>query len=340
MRDPIRELEQYADRWRAEQQQPAVDWRQVTSRPGRSLRWLPMVAGVTIVALAVAGSIVGLSLRHDGQPAHPAGSAVDTAHMTELVFSSPQPLSPADRDSVLRVMHKRLHMLGVDGSVKGSGQHFLLTVPTADKDLAESLGRRGGLQMRQVLAEVADPPSRRTFVYFPLGSATDLANAEKLFAERHCGDQPSPPDDIDQATAANRYLVMCSQNAATKYLFAPAAIDSTDVASATPQAGQADSKWLMDVTFTADGATAWHQITVRAAGQPAPPNCEPPRGCNSIGMLIDGRLISVPSIMEGITAPTVQIGPFGSGDEVRGLAAAISEPLPVPLLLSSARIAQ
>lgn len=337
MNDQIRDLEEYASRWRAEQPPTVVDWSQVTSRTHRAPHWLPVVASLAVVALAVTGTMIGVSLTRSSRPAEPAGSTLGVDHTTELIMTAVQPLSQADRDSAVRVMRNRLHVLGVEGSVASSGQHFFLSVPTTEKDLAASVSRRGELQLRPVLAEVADAPSKPAFVYFPLGTAGDLATAEQLFADRHCGDQPSRPDNIESATEPNSYLVMCSQNAATKYLLAPSAIDSTDVASATPHAGQNGSDWLMDVTFTDDGATAWQQLTAQAARRPRPPDCQPPSGCNGIGMLIDGRLISVPSIGEGVSGRTVQISPLGSRDEARGLAAAITTPLPVQIELSSER---
>jgi preprotein translocase subunit SecD len=110
---------------------------------------------------------------------------------------------------------------------------------------------------------------------------------------------------------------VCDAATSTGYLVEPAALAATDVAEVTQgPAGQPGStNWAVRVTFTALGAAAFEKLTseVYVAKPPA----------NKVALLVDGKLVSAPSVREPITGGSVTF-PVGGGEaDAKAMAAAI-----------------
>jgi preprotein translocase subunit SecD len=142
---------------------------------------------------------------------------------------------------------------------------------------------------------------------------------------------------------AGRYLVRCSTDGNTKYLLAPSSIGNADIASADSEQDSVAGSWLVSVAFKPAGSEAWRQLTAHAVQQPRPQQCQPPGGCNSIGVVVDGEIIATPSVVSGpggITGGATEFTGLASENEARVLAAEISAPpLPAPMAASTGSVA-
>jgi len=343
MNDPVRELEEYAARWRADQPLPAVDWEQVTAPTGRRRKsWLVLAGTAVTSVLVVAAAVVGISQRHGAAPASPAGSALLNGSTTVVTLTAPRPLSAADRQAISSVLRDRLTLLGVTGSITVDDRHVSVSLPSADKDAAAAIGAQGDLQVRQVLAAAdgAPPPNASQPANQVIARATDLEAAQRAFAGARCpGAQAAPPTDRSGAVPRDGYLVVCDQYGATKYLLGPTAVGNTEIAGAAPNRSPTRGQWLISLTLTHGGGTAWQQLSREAADQPQPPHCEPPNGCDAIAVLVNGQLLGAPADIaeHTTTSGTITMGPVHTRELARTLAVDVSKPLPLELQLSSIR---
>lgn len=311
----------------AEQDAAPVDmWTPVRRRLTRRRRTRFVVAGAGVAAAAVAlavaawpggGSPDSLGVAHDGT--------------TVLTFTADRVLSNDELNTSADILRQRVDAVGIAGAeIRTNEGSITLSVPAADAGLASLLGARGDLQLRQVLEE--KPVSGTTGG----GTARDLAAAETLFRQQDCaGSHGKAKEPGTTAIAAASYLVACDADGATAYLLAPSVIGNADVASADATETTSPGQSFVDVQLTDHGSTAWQQVTARAVRQPEPPQrCQPPAGCNGIAIVVDGHVMSVPSVQSGpggISGGEMQIM-AADRDTARVLAAEIrSRPLPVAL---------
>jgi preprotein translocase subunit SecD len=135
---------------------------------------------------------------------------------------------------------------------------------------------------------------------------------EAAFASWNClnKDTQNPTKGNDNP---NDYIISCgtAANGFAKYLLAPAAVEGTQVTSATTTLGTT-SQWEVDLNFNGSGATAWQKVTEKAYnvnnGQQST-SCSPPTGCNAVAIVLDGIVQSAPDIISpgGISGGQAQI---------------------------------
>ena len=303
---------------------PVDVWTPLQARVARRrVRMVVAVAGVSaaVVTLAVlmwpgGGSPDSIGIAHDGR--------------TVVTFTADRPLTSGELSTSVDILRQRVDALGMAGAgINTLDGSVTLSVPATDVSVASLLGARGEFQLRQVLMEKSGGGSS--------GGATagDLAAAETLFQQQDCaGSSTQTNESSTAAVPTASYLVACNANGGTAYLLAPAFVANADVASANATEDTTMTQWFVDVQFTNQGSTAWQQVTARAAQQPGAPQCQPPGGCNGIGIVVDGQILSVPTVDSGpggIAGGQMQIG-AESRDEARVLAAEIAAPpLPAPL---------
>jgi preprotein translocase subunit SecD len=303
---------------------PPVDmWSRVRSRIARRRRMrLALAAGGLAAATTIALVAWPGAGRDSVGPSEGAKSMVVTLGLRG---------SPSHRvtAATLHVLRKRLDGLGISGAtISVHNKSFAVTVPSTDLAKLNGLADRGALQLRQVL-QVAS--RSEITASLSVGTAPDLSHAESLFARSTCNEPSNRPRRHPAALAPADYLVACSVDSASIYLLGPSPIRTADVASADAQTGTTGA-WFVDVSLTQAGAEEWKNLTQTAAQQPFMPQCRPPSGCNGIGVVVDGHIVSVPVVQggTGLNGGRLQIS-VRSQEEARALATDLTHPLPVDL---------
>ncbi|MFF4834554.1 protein translocase subunit SecD [Streptomyces sp. NPDC001315] len=152
-------------------------------------------------------------------------------------------------------------------------------------------------------------------------SSTDGATAklEAQYTALNCADEKAraaagkgaKPEDATVACGKN------SQNQWQKYILGAAAVDGTDVKKAqaiyntTTAAG-----WTVTMEFTSKGAKKFGDITGQLAKQQSPQN--------QFAIVLDGEVVSDPSVREALTGGSAEISGNFSQEEAQSLANMLS----------------
>jgi preprotein translocase subunit SecD len=136
-------------------------------------------------------------------------------------------------------------------------------------------------------------------------SATLSTAFETSFANWDCSKNPNPTNGSDDPSD---YIIACDPTNTgipitqrAKYLLAPAAIEGTQVKTASAGLSTQGVSWQVNLTFTGSGSSAWYNLTKKAyeatgttdSGFAA--GCSPPKGCNSVAITLDGVVQSAPA---------------------------------------------
>ncbi len=137
-------------------------------------------------------------------------------------------------------------------------------------------------------------------------------------AEASVSDLPAGAECAQTPLALNESGWVCDDAASTGYLVEPASLGAADVATvaAGPNALPGSTNWLLRVTFTATGATRFRELTKEVSGATPP--------ANKVAMVVDGKVVSAPTVMEAMTGGDVMIALKGGEAEAQALAAAIT----------------
>jgi preprotein translocase subunit SecD len=106
--------------------------------------------------------------------------------------------------------------------------------------------------------------------------------------------------DSESTGAVDRpgdYVATCSQDGTLKYLLGPAVVEGTDVTDASPGTRTGTGEWIVQLDFNSDGSAAWAAYTAANIGK-------------SVGITLDGRVISAPRINSAISGGTEISGSF------------------------------
>lgn len=310
---------------------PVDMWPRLRSRLARRRRLQLSVCAVGVAAVASLALVRWPGSGDDVvAPNHGAKSAVE---VTLGLRGTPSQGMTAE---ILDVLRRRIDGLGIGGATieVRDDRYFVVTAPSADLEQFGGLADGGHLQLRQVL-KIAPAPDNAADV--SVGTAADLNHAKSVFARSTCSEPAGRPRSRPLTPLPARYLVACSLDNDAKYLLGPSSIQAGDVASADAQR-ESNGEWVVTVSLTQAGAAGWKTLTQTAAAQPPMTRCELPSGCNGIGIVVDGRIISVPSVEggTGLNGGMVSI-PVGSRAEARALAVDVSHPLSVDLDYVSTR---
>jgi preprotein translocase subunit SecD len=226
----------------------------------------------------------------------------------------------AELQEDLRVISARLRSLHL-ATATLVGNHILVTASTKELAQAESLATDpGNLRFRQVLAV---HPNADATAKPSVNRAASLTPA--LLTSLAQWDCRTNPDPTDGADAATEYVLACNEKQSRVYLLAPASLEGADVRSADAGLDVENShSWVVNLMLTPAGATRWLALTKKtyevtegpASGYP---DCAPPKGCNAIGIVLDGVVESDPAT-EGDGIPgglTVISGDFSQAEAVR-----------------------
>jgi preprotein translocase subunit SecD len=110
-----------------------------------------------------------------------------------------------------------------------------------------------------------------------------------------------------------QYLISCEKDGSVKYVLAPADLVGTDIASATaglPQQGAGG--WQVELQMTTEGAKKFATSTQNLSAQESPND--------QFAIVLDGVVISAPSVNEPILGGSAVISGSFTADEARALA--------------------
>ncbi|PUB25434.1 preprotein translocase subunit SecD [Promicromonospora sp. AC04] len=152
---------------------------------------------------------------------------------------------------------------------------------------------------------------------------SDLAqitpSVQKLYDELDCTD----PKNLEGGGGdhPDQVLVTCDQTGAAKYILGPVEVDGTNLSGAAsglmPGAnGTVTNTWGVTLDFNSEGATQFRETTERLVA------LESPR--NQFAIVLDGLIVSAPSINEPITNGEAQISGSFTQDSAATLANQLS----------------
>ena len=234
----------------------------------------------------------------------------------------------------------------------GNGAKIIVTIPgETSRTVVDQLKTTAQLNFRPVLAiDFGSPQSSAT----PTPAATDAASpsASPTASESPAASatpEPSPTPSVsvapellvppiqspdgsgdfaDRFAALNcaesdilngstddpaQYLISCEKDGSVKYALAPADLVGTDIESATaglPQTG--GGGWQVDLQMTSEGAKKFADSTTKLSALESPND--------QFAIVLDGVVISAPSVNEPILGGSAVISGSFTADEARALA--------------------
>src|SRR3954469_14063173 len=132
------------------------------------------------------------------------------------------------------------------------------------------------------------------------GAATDTAapdpNAPAVTQEQAAANYATLTCDTTttQVDRPDDYLAACSDDGTAKYLLGPAVIEGTAITNATAGTQTATGAWVVNLDFDSEGSATWATFTAANVGK-------------AVGITLDGRVVSAPTINGAINGGTTQI---------------------------------
>jgi preprotein translocase subunit SecD len=123
--------------------------------------------------------------------------------------------------------------------------------------------------------------------------STDPAVQQLALASLDCKAQ-DPLRGYDDPTLP---LVACSQDGTEKYVLGPSFLEGTQIQNAVAQQNSQGAGWVISLTFKSQGAAIWGQYTSQNIGK-------------SAAFVLDGEVVSAPTIQSAIYGPTEISGQF------------------------------
>jgi preprotein translocase subunit SecD len=225
-----------------------------------------------------------------------------------LAARTPDGQAPAPEDLELarQIIEQRVNGLGVaEAEVVTEGDsNIVISVPGDDGEQARELGQTAQLRFRPVLggpepATPATPESAAPAEGAVEDPATDTdrpavtqEEAAAEFATLTC--ETTAPGTVDRP---EDHVATCSEDGTAKYLLGPSVVEGTAVTDASAGTRAGTGEWIVQLDFDNEGSAAWAAYTAANIGQ-------------SVGITLDGRVISAPSINQAISGGTEISGSF------------------------------
>ena len=278
-----------------------------TGRPVRALAILAaLIVGLLATALIQGATSVRLGLDLRGGTSvtlQPRASNYSNKITSEAI------------DQAVSIIRQRVNSLGVAESevtAQGSGtnRQIVISVPgDSGRRVVDLVGQTAELRFRQVLAESSALGGTGTSAATPAAGVSAEVNAR--FAALDC---PNPANlQGTGADAPTDVIVACSRTGASKYILAPAEVLGRQVSKASAGIDQQGaSAWYVLLTFNGEGTKAFGALTSRVTTLPSPQN--------QVAIVLDGLVVSAPSINEAIPSGNAQITGSFSQVEANDLA--------------------
>lgn len=281
-------------------------------RPGRTLAILAilLVAFTGLAFIQGATSVkLGLDLRGGTsltlKPVQSQGGKIDSSSIAQAVAIIRQ-----------RVNGQGVSEAEVTSQGSGSSSTIVVTVPgKTGQELVNTIGQTAELRIRQVLAIGAANATSTATSSTTTKSSTDTktvtaASPVKAYPAGVTAALDAQFGALDCTKASNREggsldnpnasIVACDQNGTAKYILGNAEVVGKDIKTAQAAIDQQGSQgWYILLSFTSSGAKKFGAFTTRVTSLAAPQN----QGA----IVLDGLVISAPTIQEAITTGNAQI---------------------------------
>jgi preprotein translocase subunit SecD len=218
-------------------------------------------------------------------------------------------------DQAVSIIRQRVNSLGVAESevtAQGSGanRQIVISVPgDSGRRVVELVGQTAELRFRQVLATAAGTAGTGTDTATPISGISSDLNAK--FAALDCTNAANLQGT--GADAPTDTIVACSRTGTSKFILAPAEVLGRQVSKAAAGIDtQAGNVWTVQLTFNGDGTKAFGALTARVTSLTSPQN--------QVAIVLDGLVVSAPSINEAIPSGNAQITGNFSQTEAQDLA--------------------
>jgi preprotein translocase subunit SecD len=314
-------------------------------RPGRSL----LIFSIGLIGLLVWAFLPG--------ERHTPKLGLDLRGGTQVILSPSvavgETLTQDQLNQTVSIIRQRVDGFGVAESEvtiqgTGNGAKIIVTIPgETSRTVVDQLKTTAQLNFRPVLAidfgtsSLNESPTPETTESAtpeaaPSESATDLASptpetsvsvAPELlippiqspdgsgdFADRFAALDCNNSEVLNGSTDdPSQYLISCETDGSVKYALAPADLVGTDIESATaglPQQG--GGGWQVDLQMTSEGAKKFADSTTKLSALDSPND--------QFAIVLDGVVISAPSVNEPIIGGSAVISGSFTADEARSLA--------------------
>jgi preprotein translocase subunit SecD len=261
-----------------------------------------------------------------------------------LTARTPDGQAPAQEDLELarQIIEQRVNGLGVaEAEVVTEGDsNIVISVPGDNGEQARELGQTAQLRFRPVI-QGPEPAAPATDSATPTDGAAATGSAaptDSAAASTSASGTGSPAGTSAPGTASDGavadpnadtsrpavtqeeaaaqyatltcdsesqgsvdrpddYVASCDQDGTVKYLLGPAVVEGTDVTDATAGTRQGTGEWIVQLDFNGSGSEAWAAYTSANVGK-------------NVGITLDGRVISAPTINQAIAGGTEISGSF------------------------------
>ena len=305
--------------------------------PGRSL---------LVFTLGLVGLLVWAFLPGEN---HSPKLGLDLRGGTQVILSpkvaAGQTLSQEQLDQTVAIIRQRVDGFGVAESevtIQGSGDSakIIVTIPgETSRTVVDQLKTTAQLNFRPVVAidfgtrqPTASPTPSASASESPAIDSTPAPtptasvspelllppiqspDASGDFSDRFTALDCSTSEILKGATDdPAQYLITCEEDGSYKYVLAPADLVGTDIESATaglPQQGAGG--WQVELLMTTEGAKKFATSTQSLSAQQTPND--------QFAIVLDGVVISAPSVNEPILGGSAVISGSFTADEARALA--------------------
>ena len=276
-------------------------------RPARALAILALIlVGLLATALLQGATSVrlGLDLRGGTSVTLQPRASNDSNKVTSEAI-----------DQAVSIIRQRVNSLGVAESevtAQGSGanRQIVISVPgDSGRRVVELVGQTAELRFRQVLATAAGTAGVGSDTATPTASVASDINAK--FAALDCTNVANLQGT--GADAPTDTIVACDRTGTSKFILAPAEVLGRQVSKASAGIDtQAGNVWTVALTFNGEGTKAFGALTARVTSLASPQN--------QVAIVLDGLVVSAPSINEAIPSGNAQITGNFSQTEAQDLA--------------------
>ena len=210
------------------------------------------------------------------------------------------------------------------------GQNIVVSLPgTPSRATVESVRQSARLDLRPVLLSEAAPTASAGAkgAYTPPASlgntpsakptnGSDLAQVTPYLQNLYDNYRCSQARDNGSAPA-NRPLVTCSDDGTAKYLLGPVEVPGTNISNATSglqqsSQGVTTGQWVVNLTFNGRGTQQFAATSQRLVALTG--------ALNQFGIVLDGRVVSAPTINSAITNGKAEISGSFTEDSAKQLA--------------------
>lgn len=265
-----------------------------SGRPARALALLAVLILGLLATVLVQGATslrLGLDLRGGTSVTLQPRASNDSDKITAEAI-----------DQAVEIIRQRVDSLGVaeaEVTSQGSGtnRQILISVPgDSGRRVVDLVGQTAELRFRQVLATAVGLPGSGTDTATPIAGISPEANA--AFAALDC----TNPESL-QGTGADepsQLILACDRTGGSKFILAPAEVLGQQVSKAEYGVDQqTGTQFIVSLTFNGEGTKAFGALTSRVTSLPSP--------TNQVAIVLDGLVVSAPSINEAIPSGNAQI---------------------------------